>query len=124
MGINATPIRCVWDHYPNPDCASIHIDRRLPDTLSRPLRDEDDPPDESRDARLVMELELIEGVEAVSLHGYCCQVVKGVVFDWSEIKAAVQDVLGRHFGAALDVRGERARDYRTPSGLRETRAEG
>ena len=97
-------MKYAWQKCPNPDVMIFHASVRLPridydDVLGRVVGESivDDAPVDAEDRALVMAIHDIDGVVRVSMRDYECQIEKGELFDWSDIKPGVVEAFRRRF---------------------------
>lgn len=92
-------IRGQWQYFRNEDCASLHLDRELPEMDSTQL--EQPTPGAARMVRMLM---LIPGVvEASSATRYELNIEKGHVFAWSEVRPQIEKSVEEWFQDDLQV---------------------
>lgn len=88
-----------FEHHPNPQCITLHVDVELPYVTERYKAFGDEEVDEE-DRQFFADLIDIRGIQYVSLGvggRYQASFTKGSVFDWEPIKAEVLEVFRRRF---------------------------
>lgn len=90
-------MRYKWEQCLNPEVNILHVDVLLPLTYGcggiAPSSDGLD----DEDCEFAGTLRAIHGVKGVTLHKYECQVSKGVVFAWEEIRPEVERLFKERF---------------------------
>jgi len=96
-------MRIKWQKFSNPDCASLHIDRSLPnfstDACSILAKDVNE-----EGQRLLEMFSGIHGIVQASsshLNKFEIHIVKGVVFEWDEIVPRVESVVLQFFSETI-----------------------
>jgi hypothetical protein len=72
------------EYHSNPNCLSIHVDKKLTDKMIEHFMSADWHKD--KQPAIVRDIfNSVEGVEQVSLHRYEIGITKGVVFEWKDM---------------------------------------
>ena len=97
-------MRVRIEFFPNPNCATFHIDKRVTD---KSIETFDMGPNWKAEEQpeLVKDLFTIEGVDHITLRQYEVGLVKADVFEWDEIISKVEAIIKK----AMDPNGEMVR---------------
>jgi hypothetical protein len=89
----------AWEQYPNPDCNGLHLTRKLP-SLHGCFDDERDIPDDmpQKYREFFAKLYAIRGLLSANSSPYHLQFMKARLFDWSEIRPRVIEILRELLG--------------------------
>src|SRR5687767_1317891 len=96
-------MKYAWQKCPNADVMILHTSIRLPKVRYCPVVGEIESgshPDagvDVEDREFVASLRDIDGVVSVNMGDYECQVEKGELFEWDELKPAIVEVFRRRF---------------------------
>lgn len=107
-------MRVRIEFFPNPNCVTFHIDKRVTDKsieifdMGPNWKAEEQP-------QLVKDLFIIEGVDHITLRQYEVGLVKADVFEWDEIVPKAEAMIKK----AMDPNGEILRLGTVRMGLTE-----